>query len=94
MYNIHKFNKVLINHYEYLKKILGGILFSNLVSNLNRRLIMIENEKTENGQALETFRIRNEDLKRKYEQLMIDNKHRIHVQEHIQEISQMKRLTG
>ena len=55
----------------------------NLVSNLTRRLLIVENEKTEGDRILETIRIRNEDLKRKYEQLMMDNNHRIHVQEHM-----------
>ncbi|CAF2815027.1 unnamed protein product [Rotaria sp. Silwood2] len=63
------------------------------VSNLTRRLLIIESEKTESDRILETIRMRNEDLKRKYDQLMIDNNHRIHVQEHVQEISEMKRLT-
>ena len=66
----------------------------NLVSNLTRRLMIVESEKTENERTLETIRIRNEELKRKYDQLMLDNTHRIHVQEHVQEISEMKRLTG
>lgn len=38
--------------------------------------------------------MKNDDLKRKYEQLMLDSNHRIHIQEHVQEISEMKRLTG
>ncbi|CAF0906497.1 unnamed protein product [Rotaria sordida] len=63
------------------------------VSNLTRRLLIVESEKTESDRILETIRIRNEDLKRKYDQLMMDNSHRIHVQEHVQEISEMKRLT-
>jgi hypothetical protein len=64
------------------------------VSHLTRRLLIVENEKSESDRILETIRIRNEDLKRKYEQLMMDNNHRIHIQEHVQEISEMKRLTG
>jgi hypothetical protein len=68
--------------------------YCNLVSNLTRRLLIVESEKTESDRILETIRIRNEDLKRKYEQLMLDNNHRIHIQEHMQEINEMKRLTG
>ena len=64
------------------------------VSNLTRRLLIVESEKTESDRILETIRMRNDDLKRKYEHLMLENNHRIHVQEHIQEISEMKRLTG
>ena len=56
--------------------------------------MLIENEKSENDQLLETLRIRNEDLRRKYEQSILENNHRIHVQEHVHEISEMKRLTG
>lgn len=56
--------------------------------------MIVENEKTDGDRIVETIRIRNEDLKRKYDQLMLDNNHRIHVQEHIQEIGEMKRLTG
>ena len=65
-----------------------------LVSTLTRRLLVVESEKTEADHILETIRIRNEDLRRKYEQLMMDNTHRIHVQEHIYEMSELKRLTG
>ena len=65
-----------------------------LVSTLTRRLLIVESEKSESDRVLETIRLRNEDLKRKYDQLMLDNSHRIHVQEHMQEISEMKRLTG
>ena len=64
------------------------------MSNLTRRLLIVESEKSESDRILETIRIRNEDLKRKYEQLMLDNNHRIHIQEHVREISEMKRLTG
>ncbi|CAF0930328.1 unnamed protein product [Rotaria sp. Silwood1] len=63
------------------------------VSNLTRRLLIAESEKTESDRILETIRIRNEDLKRKYDQLMMDSNHRIHIQEHVYEISEMKRLT-
>jgi hypothetical protein len=56
--------------------------------------MIAESEKTESDRILETIRIRHDDLKRKYDQLMLDNNHRIHVQEHIQEIGEMKRLTG
>ena len=38
--------------------------------------------------------MKNDELKRKYEQLLMDNTHRIHVQEQIHEINEMKRLTG
>lgn len=65
-----------------------------LVSNLTRRLLIVESEKSEGDRILETIRIRNEDLKRKYEQLMLENNHRIHIQEHVQEVTEMKRLTG
>ncbi|CAF0777451.1 unnamed protein product [Adineta ricciae] len=63
------------------------------VSNLTRRLLIVESEKSESDRVLDTIRLRNDDLKRKYDQLMLDNSHRIHVQEHMQEISEMKRLT-
>ena len=56
--------------------------------------MIVENEKTESDRIRQTIQMRNEDLKRKYDQLMIDNNHRINIQEHIQEISEMKRLTG
>lgn len=70
------------------------LTISFLVSNLTRRLMIVENEKTEGDRILEEIRVRNEDLKRKYDLLMLDNHHRIHVQEHVHEISEMKRLTG
>ncbi|CAF1317990.1 unnamed protein product [Rotaria magnacalcarata] len=63
------------------------------VSHLTRRLMIVENEKTENDRILETIRMRNEDLKRKNDHLVMDSNHRIHVQEHVHEISEMKRLT-
>lgn len=66
----------------------------SLVSNLNRRLLLIETEKAENDRILETFRIRNEDLRRKYEQILRENDHRISIAEHINEVNEMKHLTG
>lgn len=68
--------------------------YLSLVSNLTRRLLIVESEKTESDHILETIRMKNDDLKRKYEQVMLDNNHRIHIQEHVSEISEMKRLTG
>jgi predicted metal-dependent hydrolase len=65
-----------------------------LVSNLTRRLMIVESEKTEADRTLETVRIRNEELRKKYEQLIIDNDHRMHVEDHVREITEMKRLTG
>jgi hypothetical protein len=72
----------------------GDKAYVILVSTLTRRLLVVESEKTEGDRILETIRIRNEDLRRKYEQMMMDNTHRIHVQEHIYEMSELKRLTG
>ncbi|CAF2411488.1 unnamed protein product [Rotaria sp. Silwood2] len=62
------------------------------VSNLTRRLMVIESEKTEVDRLLETMRIKNEDLRKQYEQLIIDNDHRMHVEDHVREINEMKRL--
>ena len=91
MYKNIKFTKV--NH--LLSIFIEISLFAlELVSNLTRRLLIVESEKSESDRILETIRIRNDDLKRKYEQLMLDNNHRIHIQEHVQEVSEMKRLTG
>jgi predicted metal-dependent hydrolase len=70
------------------------INFACLVSNLTRRLMIVESEKTEADRTLETVRIRNEELRKKYEQLIIDNDHRMHVEDHVREITEMKRLTG
>ena len=56
--------------------------------------MIVESEKTEADRILDTIRMKNEDLRRKYDQLMMDNNHRIHVQEHVHEIGEMKRLTG
>jgi hypothetical protein len=56
--------------------------------------MIIESEKTEGYRTLETFRIRNEELRKKYEQLIIDNDHRMHVEDHVREINEMKRITG
>lgn len=65
-----------------------------IVSNLTRRLMVVESEKSEGDRTVETLRIRNEELRRKYEQLIIDNDHRIHVEDHVRELNEMKRLTG
>ena len=56
--------------------------------------MIVESEKTDADRILDTIRMKNEDLRRKYDQLMMDNNHRIHVQEHVNEIGEMKRLTG
>lgn len=56
--------------------------------------MVLESEKSEGDRTIETLRIRNEELRRKYEQLIIDNDHRIHVEEHVREMNEMKRLTG
>ena len=56
--------------------------------------MVAESEKTEADRTLETIRMRNDDLRKKYEQLIIDNDHRIHVDEHVREMNEMKRLTS
>jgi hypothetical protein len=56
--------------------------------------MIAESEKTEADRTLETIRMRNDDLRKKYEQLIIDNDHRIHVDEHVREMNEMKRLTS
>jgi hypothetical protein len=56
--------------------------------------MIIESEKTEADRTVETIRIRNEELRKKYEQLIMDNDHRIHLEDHVREINEMKRLTG
>ncbi|UJR21266.1 hypothetical protein I4U23_024361 [Adineta vaga] len=63
------------------------------VSNLTRRLMIVESEKTEGDRTLEMIRIKNEELRKKYEELIIENDHRIHVEEHVREMNEMKRLT-
>jgi hypothetical protein len=56
--------------------------------------MIVESEKTEGDRTVETIRIRNEELRKKYDQLIMDNDHRIHVEDHVREIAEMKRLTG
>ena len=56
--------------------------------------MIIESEKTEADRTLGTIRIRNEELRKKYEQLIMDNDHRIHIEDHVRELNEMKRLTG
>ncbi|CAF1272609.1 unnamed protein product [Adineta steineri] len=63
------------------------------VSNLTRRLMIVENEKTEGDRTLATIRIKNEELRKKYEQSIIDGDHRIHVEDHVREVNEMKRIT-
>ncbi|CAF4499406.1 unnamed protein product, partial [Didymodactylos carnosus] len=67
--------------------------FFDIVSKLTKRLLLIESERTETDKNLETVRLKNQDLTRRYEQLMVANDHRINVDEHVREISEMKRLT-
>ncbi|CAF3810528.1 unnamed protein product [Rotaria socialis] len=62
------------------------------VSDLTRRLMVIESEKTEADRLVQTMRIRNEELRKKYEQSIIDNDHQIHVEDHVREITEMKRI--
>lgn len=56
--------------------------------------MILESEKAESDRLLETMRIRNEELRKKYEQSILENNHRIHVEDHVREVSEMKRLTG
>lgn len=56
--------------------------------------MIIENEKAEADRLVKATRIKNEELTKKYEQLIIDNDHRMHVEDHVREISEMKRVTG
>lgn len=56
--------------------------------------MIVETEKTEGDRTLETIRIKNEELRKKYEQIVVENDHRIHVEDHVREINEMKRLTG
>ncbi|CAF2144262.1 unnamed protein product [Rotaria magnacalcarata] len=63
------------------------------VSDLTRRLMVIESEKTEADRLVQNMRIKNEELRNKYEQSIIDNDHRIHVEDHVREITEMKRIT-
>jgi hypothetical protein len=56
--------------------------------------MVAESEKSEADRTVETIRIRNEELRKKYEQSIIDNDHRIHVDDHIREMNEMKRLTS
>ncbi|CAF4700539.1 unnamed protein product, partial [Rotaria magnacalcarata] len=56
------------------------------VSDLTRRLMVIESEKTEADRLVQNMRIKNEELRNKYEQSIIDNDHRIHVEDHVREI--------
>lgn len=88
-------NKVLQDQLDLQTNRLNDVQKNQIqeVSTLTRRLLIVESEKTESDRILETIKIKNDDLKRKYEQLLMDNSHRIHIQEHIQEINEMKRLT-
>ena len=56
--------------------------------------MIAESEKTDADRILETIRIRNDELRKKYEQLILDNDHRIHLEDHMRELNEMKRLTG
>lgn len=56
--------------------------------------MIVESEKSDADRTVETIRIRNEELRKKYEQLIVDNDHRIHVDEHVRELNEMRRLTG
>jgi len=69
-------------------------VFFCLVSNLTRRLMIAESEKVDADRTLETIRLRNDDLRKKYEQLILDNDHRIHLEDHMRELTEMRRLTG
>ncbi|CAF1128948.1 unnamed protein product [Rotaria sordida] len=88
-------NKILQEHLNLQTNKLTDIQKAQIqeVSDLTRRLMIIESEKTEADRLLETMRIKNEELRKNYEKLIMDNDHRIHVDDHVREISEMKRLT-
>lgn len=56
--------------------------------------MIAESEKVDADRTLETIRLRNDDLRKKYEQLILDNDHRIHLEDHMKELTEMRRLTG
>jgi predicted metal-dependent hydrolase len=56
--------------------------------------MIVESDKTEADRTVEIIRIKNEELRKKYEQLIVNNDHRIHVEDHVREIHEMKRITG
>lgn len=56
--------------------------------------MILESEKSEGDRTIETLRIRNDELRRKYEQLIIDNGRRIDFDEHMRELNETKRFTG
>lgn len=89
-------NKVLQDQLHLQTNRLTNIQKAQLeeVSNLTRRLMLAESEKIDADRCLETIRLRNDELRKKYEQLIFDNDHRIHLEDHVRELTEMKRLTG
>ena len=56
--------------------------------------MIVESEKSDADRTVETVRIRNEELRKKYEQLFLENDHRIDLDDHVREMNELKRLTG
>ena len=65
-----------------------------LVSSLSRRLILAESDKADADRTVGTIRLRNEELRKNYEQVILENDHRMHVDDHVREMTEMKRLLG
>ncbi|CAF0866434.1 unnamed protein product [Didymodactylos carnosus] len=88
-------NKILQEQLDLQTNHLRDVQKSQIqeVSKLTKHLLLVESERTETDKNIEYVRLKNQYLTRRYEQLMFDSDHHINVEEHIKEISEMKRLT-
>ena len=56
--------------------------------------MVAESDKADADRTVGTIRLRNEELRKNYDQVILQNDHRMHVDDHVQEMTEMKRLLG
>ena len=56
--------------------------------------MVAESDKADADRTVGTVRLRNEELRKNYDQVILQNDHRMHVDDHVREMTEMKRLLG
>ena len=56
--------------------------------------MVAESDKADADRTVGTIRLRNEELRKNYDQVILQNDHRMNVDDHVREMTEMKRLLG
>lgn len=75
-----------INYYE--NNHLNIIL---LEARLSKRLLFLESEKTDLVNEMDILKLKNDELQRKYNEILVENERRIDVQTHLNQINELKK---